>query len=440
MVAFGVGELTGIITGLSVGSSWVETLKFFFGMLTAAILFYGVWYWNDRLSSSDAVKTFSDFVKIAVWFIYVSVVSYLFFSTTAVKLDFYPAYVDKDAITKGIQVVLPGGKKSIVDVDRPYISLTLNNVPFLYQFLEFPDALESLLITRLILSADKSGWDGHYAHSPDVRRIFSKCVFNALSQVSSRDAVRWICYRGQNTGSLWDYFTFGPLSPFAFLYKGGLVGTRGICKGINLGGSISTIDNGIKSCLRNEFKKFTDYFSERMEQLKEAYKDKKISKAVYEQKYKELTELRHSWEKFFDNVTDENNYEILASAYAKNLIERSEEAPIPRSAEGGDLATGIMKKVYDWIGITTTQAFVGEYLLLDLFEAYQKFFLVIELGFVLPVLLLLSMFPDNSPTGSKVGLALKGFGIYFLIKLSRVAVFLIYLIAHNYFISHVLSG
>jgi len=443
VVAFGVGELVGIIGGLAIGSSWIETLKVLFGMFTAIILLYGVWYWNEKFSSSDLVKSFSDFVKVAVWFLYVSGVSYLFFTTTDLKVDFYPAFVNREAFSKGIQVSLPGGTVKLVDADKPYTSLTANNVPLLYSFLEFPDALETMLITKLTLSADKSGWDGYFANNPDPSRIFSKCVFNALSQVSSDEAVTWVCSKGTEIKAE-DAFKFAAPQGLMvmLLEKLGIAGTEGICRGIRTSGPFAApkVDEKVKTCLTEEKNRIISYLSDRTKEITKAYENGELSESVYLQKLKEIDNLKTKWNKIYNTLTQPDNYEVYASAYASKLIRESSQAPIPRSVEDSGTGT-LFKAAYDWIGTKITEAFVGEYLLLDLFEAFQKFSLMVELGFVLPVLFLLSMLPDaSSPTGSRIGFAVKGVGIYFLIKLARVLVFLIYLIAHNYFISNVLVG
>ncbi len=446
MVAFGVGELTGILGGLSVGATWITTLKVVFGLITAAVLLYGVWYWNDRFADKNLIRSFADFFKVAVWFIYTMGVGYLFFSTVDLNVDFYPAFINKDMFTRGIQVSVPGGSTSIINADKPYLSLTAHKVPKVYSFLEFPDALETMLITKLTLSADKTGWDGYFANNVDPTRYFEKCAFNALSQVSSDDAVTWVCSYGTKFG-LYDFLRNAtPIGLMRMLLEGtGVVGTSGICSGIRTANPNTVrdkINSNISVCLSKEMDKLNDYFYNKINELDKLHSEGKIPDSVYDEKRSSLLALKRKWVDVFNNiVTNQSNFDVFATAYSRMLIQEANKAPLPSHTVETSDTTGFFKTIVEWFGKSTTEAFVGEYLLLDLFEAFQKFMLIVEMGFVLPFLFILSMLPEyNSPTGSKIGFALKAIGIYFLIKLARVFVFLVYLIAHNYFAANVLGA
>jgi len=420
MTAFGIGELSGTLAGLSLGHAWVVTLKAFFGLIVAAIVLFGVWYWNEQFNKSDIIKSFIDFVKPAIWFIYVSAVSYLFFTTYTAKLEFYPAFIDAKTFENGIQVVTPDGKKELVDADKPYKSYQISGVPLLYSLLEPADALEVVLTSQLTLSVDKTGWDGYFANDVTPSRVFSKCAFNSISQSDYYDVKAFFCKRAPGVLNLGLVNFINPFDMKLDELCGGMVGDD------------EKVLEKYKACLDETEKKFNDNVDSRIDQLNTYYKNGKIDEQTYASQKEKLKETKVKIDEIFESLKE--NSDPYWSSLAEKFFQTASTVPQRPTTEG---KLNAIKEIIEGLGRFTTQAFVGEYLLLDLFEGYQKLALTVELGFLIPVLFLLSMLPNaNSPTGSYLKYAFYGVGVYFLVKLTRVFVFLIYLMVHNYFLQN----
>jgi len=162
MIAYGTGDLAGILQGLSLGTSFVHLLMHFKFLIFGIVLLYGVIFWSNYFGSSDALRSFSDFMKAAFWLLYVVFVFTLFSYTYNGSVTFVPTTLDVAMIQDGLLVETPNG-------DTKFVKARVTSIPFsvptVFGLLDIADAPVYLLLYKISTIDDPIHWGGNFCSS-----------------------------------------------------------------------------------------------------------------------------------------------------------------------------------------------------------------------------------------------------------------------------------
>ena len=190
-----------------------------------------------------------------------------------------------------------------------------------------------------------------------------------------------------------------------------------------------------RRCIGKSINSLEKNLRKQREKLSRDYSNGKISRTEYERAVSEINNALDKLDKEYQLLA--NNYRTV---WTQELSALSQEYPnafnkLLAVKDNVGLITGGIRDLVEAFSEVTANAFVGEETLLYYGEAVVKFLLSLEIGIAFPLLLLLSMMPTTGTFPFRVNYLILGTGSYLMIRLIRVGVLLLFLIAHSYFLS-----
>jgi len=201
LIAYGVGELSGLLNGLALGTSFVHLLFQFKFFIFGLILLYGVIYWSNVFTRSDALRTFADFMRVGFWFLWVVLVYTLFTSSYKEEVLFIPTTLRVEMINEGLKVVTPDGEVKFAKAtpDQKFKF----TVPTVFGLLDVMDSPVYLLTYYLTNSADPIKWGGYAGNEMLPSKIWSRCFVKGITQAPDfMSAKSTICHYLPTSDSL----------------------------------------------------------------------------------------------------------------------------------------------------------------------------------------------------------------------------------------------
>ena len=439
MVAFGVGELSGILNGLTLGTHLLEVALKFKVFIFALILLYGVTYWSNVVSRSDAIRSFADFMRIGVWFMWVVAVYVLFTQKVDNKLLFVETVLDERLVSEGIRVRVPGSRVPVELREGTVENVIPLKVPSVYLFLETVDAPVYLLSYYLTSNVDPVRWGAYAGNSLSPTKWWSKCFLESIANTDNfLEQKKIICYFLEDyywkRASLWDYvlsnmsfYTYSPVPTWVKSFCGGVAsGVPTTVKGI--------YERCISELAYNQERRINSLLA----QLDADYSAGKIDETEYERRKEKLNALKDTVNKLFQEL---RHFEPVWSYYLGEILSKHPETldrirAVVSSGDGvSSQVVGAIRDTVETFAEWGANLFLGKTVLLTFVESLLKFLLTVELGIVFPTLVLLSALPEQGVLPFKTKNLTLALLSYLTIRAMRVAIFLVFLIAHNYFLS-----
>jgi len=428
LIAYGVGELSGLLNGLSLGNSIINLILQFRFFVFGLVFLYGVIFWSNVFTRSDALKTFADFIRVGIWFIWVVLVFTLFTTKYEGSVMFVPTTIRLEMLNDGLKVITPGGEEKFVDVSSPYQKIDFT-LPAVFGALDLMDSPVYLLNYYLTASADPIKWGGYAGNELSPTKLWSKCFSVSLASAPNISEIhRTICY-------------FLPKNEHGFL--GITIATTwskelsDICS-VGLGKSepSETVINNYKKCVLETIGAVTDNLIEQQTELEKLKEEGKISNEEYQKTLKEIDETTTKLTEIKQNLVD--RYEIVWKDVLTSILQDNPKAfeSLRMIKDNSSAPFGAVRDVVEFFSEFVSQVFVGQTTMLYYIEAAIKFMLALEVGIAFPLLILLSTLPDDRGIFPfRVSNLLLACGSYLLLRFMRTLIFLFYLIGHNYFFS-----
>jgi len=410
MIAFGSGELLGLVNGLAVGSSFIQLLSYFKYLIFAVVLLYGIYYWTDQMTSNDQMRSVLDFVKPTLWFFYTVIIAYLFFNISTGKIQFFNAFIDSKEITKGIQITEVGkGGVKLIDAEKPTLNVYYK-APSLFGILEFPDALEFLFISQVLGAVDSIGYNAYEANVFTPDKVFSYCFRKSLLESPTAESKNVLCklliaYKNER----------GEGGFFGFV-KNGLEALKCDISNARFDLYHSPVFDKYETCIDR-------YYDSYVKHLNRLKSDGKLSKEEYSRNVavasKVAEDLKNNFEDYAVSLIT-----LYGDRYGGIKAVESLANPSVNKDES------LVQSLIGAFGEFWSNVFAGKSLVMKIYETSLAFTLALEVGIAFPLLMLLSCFPNGRTI---VGLKhiLLAVGSYFILKFSRVLIILLYLIAYN---------
>lgn len=437
MVAFGTGDLSGILNGLSLGTDVVYLLMRFKYFIFGLVMLYGVIHWGNYFTSKDALRSFSDFLKAGLWFSYVILVFTLFAYSYNGKLFYIPTTLDVSQLASGsgVEVNGPNGQDFATGKANQEFKF---RVPSVFSLLDIIDAPVYEIAYFISVEQDPTAWGAYAGNSLSPTRIFDKCFTKTMTGLRDYGAGKdFICGLADTHRTIAGVNI--PLtstnSSLDQIYKA-LDCKYGLRKALSDPAVKARIAQ-YQTCVGDAVLGAKSRIKDQEAQLLELKNEGKLSEGDYNKKVDQLGKLSNKFDKEYHNLAV--NYLPTWRVALLNAYNSNPESFDKFTAVNSDSlspASSTLRDVVEYFSRAITDQFVGEHTLLAYAEAVIKFMLTLEIGITFPVLILLSMIPNDrgniSVSLSYLWTAVLTYG---LIRFMRIGILLMYLVAHNYFLS-----